>query len=69
MVVHGLAEGEGFSVYFNGTKQGTVTTLQHTATLTSGSSSDVAVDELVIWLRELTEEQVEMLFNFYMEIL
>ncbi len=73
-VIHGVTDGKGFSVYFNATRQATDTNLANTAATGKNLSSmefgpNVAVDEFVIWLRELTPEQVQMLYNFYMEFL
>ncbi len=71
LVVHGLTDGKGFSVYINKSLIATAYYLRVTGTSEKDVSSndfgsDVAVDELVIWLKELKTYQVVELYNFYM---
>ncbi len=75
IVLTGTAETQGFIVYFNGTEVGQKTNLVQTghewyprsAMLVGDAETgaDVAVDELLIWLRKLTPGEIYFLFDSY----
>ena len=74
IVIHGLAEGEGFSVHLDRAfvaQDNTLSRDNFSATsapsmvMGQGGGSGVALDELLIWLTELSQVQVHMLYDSY----
>lgn len=73
LVIHGLGEGQGYTVYYNGTEVSSDSSLQSTGynevpepTVTVGDENGgEPLDEFVVWLEELTPEEVLVLYNEY----
>ncbi len=73
VAVHGTNDDEGFSVYLNGASAGSATTLipshyNHTIQprINLGHrKAAVGLDDLIIWMKELTDRQIYYLFTSY----
>ncbi len=73
-VVHGTEDNEGFTLYHNGAEVEQARTKEATAystiseplvTFGHGQGPEVGLDELLIWFRELSTDEVQALFNSY----